>query len=94
MAGMMPSALAALRVQAVETVSPKSEKEKVGPDVCRYFLRAGGCKRGEKCKYAHSLQGLGREARAKKCLKLNRIGQRTAILGALVQAAPQTPGRI
>ncbi|CAE7195550.1 unnamed protein product, partial [Symbiodinium sp. CCMP2456] len=46
------------RVQAVEVAAPKPEKEgnKTSAEVCRYFLKPSGCKRGEKCKYAHSMQ--------------------------------------
>ncbi|CAE7210219.1 GIP [Symbiodinium sp. CCMP2592] len=65
-AGMMHATPVAPRVQAVDAPSPKSDKEKTTTDVCRYFLKAGGCKRGEKCKYVHSLQSLDRDARAKK----------------------------
>ena len=35
---------------------------------CKYFLRAGGCRRGAKCPFGHSLEGLSKQERSKKCL--------------------------
>ncbi|CAE6966013.1 RE1 [Symbiodinium sp. CCMP2592] len=40
-----------------------------GSEVCRYFAKASGCKRGERCSYAHTMAGMDKEVRAKKCLK-------------------------
>eukprot|EP00439_Symbiodinium_sp_Y106_P042989 s910_g5.t1 len=40
-----------------------------GGELCRYFARASGCKRGEKCGFSHSMAGLDKETRAKKCLR-------------------------
>ena len=53
------------------TASPKSgakQKEK-STEMCRYFARPAGCKRGDRCTYGHSMQNMDRELRAKKCLK-------------------------
>ena len=38
-------------------------------EVCRYFAKASGCKRGERCSFAHTMSGMDKETRAKKCLK-------------------------
>ena len=32
-------------------------------EVCKYFMKASGCKRGLKCDYSHSMAGLDREVR-------------------------------
>ena len=98
-AAMLPTTVGQPRVQALETTSPKAEKEKGTSDVCRYFLKAGGCKRGEKCKYVHSLQSLDREARSKKCLRCGSEAHRAkecpvvkgAQRGAGGQATPGAP---
>ncbi|CAE7387258.1 unnamed protein product [Symbiodinium microadriaticum] len=53
------------------TASPKSgnkQKDK-STEMCRYFARPAGCKRGDRCTYSHSMQQMDRELRAKKCLK-------------------------
>ena len=62
------------KVQAVEpTLQPKARdaggKTGINAELCKYFSRPGGCRRGEKCTYSHSMQGMDREQRAKKCLK-------------------------
>ena len=62
-------------VRAVDTspggsAKPKfkdKEKEK-GVEMCRYFMKPSGCKRGSRCVYSHSMQNMDRELRAKKCL--------------------------
>ncbi|CAE7365496.1 unnamed protein product [Symbiodinium microadriaticum] len=38
-------------------------------ELCKYFAKASGCKRGEKCNYSHSMSGMEKELRAKKCLR-------------------------
>ena len=59
-------------VEASGSSSPirqkNKEKDKSG-EMCRYFAKPSGCKRGEKCSFSHSMATLDREARAKKCLK-------------------------
>ena len=44
-----------------------AEKEKP-VDLCRYFMKAGGCKQGSRCSYSHSMQSLDKDLRSKKCL--------------------------
>ena len=52
------------------TTSPKNHKTKErSQEMCRYFSRPTGCKRGDKCVYSHSMQGMDKEQRARKCLK-------------------------
>ncbi|CAE7329845.1 TY5A [Symbiodinium sp. CCMP2592] len=56
-----------LRAAEVSTTStsPKSQKTKEkSQELCRYFARANGCKRGDKCVYSHSMQGMERDQRA------------------------------
>ncbi|CAE7843057.1 unnamed protein product, partial [Symbiodinium sp. KB8] len=38
-------------------------------DLCRYFAKASGCKRGDKCSYSHSMSSMEKDVRARKCLK-------------------------
>ncbi|CAE7408333.1 unnamed protein product, partial [Symbiodinium sp. CCMP2456] len=61
------------KLRAVDTgLSPKA-RDTAGkgqlPDLCRYFAKASGCKRGEKCSYSHSMAGMDKDVRARKCLK-------------------------
>ena len=52
------------------TTSPKNQKTKErSQEMCRYFSRPTGCKRGDKCVCSHSMQGMDKEQRARKCLK-------------------------
>ena len=78
LAAASPTAVATIpKARAMEvstgtpTASPKSgarQKEK-NTEMCRYFARPAGCKRGDRCTYSHSMQQMDRELRAKKCLK-------------------------
>ena len=62
-------------VRAVDTspggsAKPKfkdKEKEK-GVEMCRYFMKPSGCKRGSRFVYSHSMQNMDRELRSRKCL--------------------------
>ena len=61
-------------VRAIEKdTSPKQrtrEKSSTAtPDLCRYFMKPSGCKRGSKCTFSHSMSTLDRETRNKKCLQ-------------------------
>ena len=38
-------------------------------EMCKYFAKPSGCRRGDKCSYSHSMASLDKEARAKKCLR-------------------------
>ena len=69
--GQPPKARALEVSSGTPTASPKSgakPKEK-STEPCRYFMKATGCKRGDRCTYSHSMQHLDRDLRAKKCLK-------------------------
>ena len=62
------------KLRAVEqTTSPKAKdggyKSAGSPDLCRYFAKASGCKRGDKCSYSHSMSSMEKDVRARKCLK-------------------------
>ena len=55
---------------ATPTASPKGTKTKEkSQELCRYFAKASGCKRGDKCTYNHSMSGMDKEVRSKKCLR-------------------------
>ena len=43
-------------------VSAKDEK------ICKYFMKASGCRRGPRCPFKHSMESLPRVERSRKCL--------------------------
>ena len=60
-------------LQAVDGPSPASPtssptKGAKGEVMCKYFVKAGGCRRGAKCPYSHDMGQLSRDQRSKKCL--------------------------
>ena len=60
------------KLRAIEKGPPKGkgkdgDKDKA-VEMCKYFLKASGCKRGSRCVYSHSMQNLDRDLRARKCL--------------------------
>ena len=63
------------KLRAVDPQLPTKAKDAGGAkqgstlELCRYFAKATGCKRGDKCGFSHNMSGLDREARSKKCLK-------------------------
>ena len=64
------AAVRALEASQGGTTKPKlKDKEKAGEQLCRYFGKPSGCKRGEKCSFSHSMSHLDRDSRNKKCLK-------------------------
>ena len=59
-------------VDASGTHGRAKDKEKdrdKGQELCKYFSKPSGCKRGDRCAYSHSMTHLDREARSRKCLK-------------------------
>ena len=59
------------KVRALDTSgSPKNkEKEKGGTEMCRYFIKPSGCRRGSRCTFSHNMATLDKETRARKCLQ-------------------------
>ena len=51
-------------------------KDKAGAELCKYFMKASGCRRGARCNYSHSMTTLDRETRARKCLQCGAEGHR------------------
>ena len=49
----------------VRDAGPKAS----APDLCRYFAEPSGCRRGERCSFSHSMSGMDKDLRSKKCLK-------------------------
>ena len=47
----------------------KQKEKTTASETCRYFAKASGCKRGERCSFSHSMQGMDRDLRQKKCLR-------------------------
>ena len=44
------------------------EKGERSAELCRYFMKPTGCKRGSRCTFSHSMTTLDKEARNRKCL--------------------------
>ena len=65
-------------VRALEKGGSPKGREKGGKDteLCRYFMKPSGCKRGARCAYSHSMATLDRETRSKKCLQCGAEGHR------------------
>ncbi|CAE7856777.1 unnamed protein product [Symbiodinium sp. KB8] len=59
------------KIKAIDgTLQPKArDAGKPSGELCKYFAKASGCRRGEKCNYSHSMSGMEKELRAKKCLR-------------------------
>ena len=69
------------KLRAVDTTLPPKAKDATGrnpksAELCKYFAKASGCKRGDKCAYSHSLQSFDRETRSRKCLRCGAEGHR------------------
>ena len=86
------------KLKAVDTVLQPKAKDAAkatgsgGGELCRYFMKPSGCRRGERCTFSHSMANLDREQRAKKCLKCGAEGhrQRECPVGK-AKAASTTP---
>ena len=48
--------------------TPKGRDKERSKELCKYFLKASGCKRGLKCNFSHDMTSLERSIRNKKCL--------------------------
>ena len=77
----MSTTLEQPKLRAVESgLQPKARDASGKPprstELCRYFAKASGCKRGDRCTYSHSLQSFDKETRAKKCLRCGAEGHR------------------
>ncbi|CAE7305023.1 unnamed protein product [Symbiodinium microadriaticum] len=71
------AAVRALEASQGGAMKPKiKDKKKTGEQLCRYFSKPSGCKRGEKCSFSHSMSHLDRDSRSKKCLKCGRESHR------------------
>ena len=62
------------KLRAIDTgLQPKARdagsKTGSSPEMCRYFSKATGCKRGDRCSFSHNMSSFDRETRAKKCLR-------------------------
>ena len=62
------------KLRAVDGALPPKAKDAGGKpgggaELCRYFAKATGCKRGDKCNFSHNMSSLDREVRARKCLR-------------------------
>ena len=60
------------KVQAVEPIQAKAKdagQKSATSELCRYFAKASGCRRGDRCGYSHSMTHLDKEQRSKKCLR-------------------------
>ena len=63
------------KLKAVDTTLQPKAKDAAKPtgggstELCKYFMKPSGCRRGERCTFSHSMASLDREQRGKKCLK-------------------------
>ena len=62
------------KLRAIDTgLQPKARdaagKSGSSVEMCRYFSKATGCKRGDRCNFSHNMSSFDRETRAKKCLR-------------------------
>ena len=74
-------ATAMAKIKAVDgPLQPKAKDAGAKPpgtqELCRYFAKASGCRRGDRCTYSHSMVGMDKEQRAKKCLRCGAEGHR------------------
>ncbi|CAE7210813.1 unnamed protein product [Symbiodinium sp. CCMP2592] len=69
MSGEQPRLRALDKPESPKGKGKDKDREKgTGVDLCRYFLKPQGCKRGAKCNYSHNMSSLEREVRNRKCL--------------------------
>ena len=87
------------KLRAVDQALPPKAKDAGKPtgssgELCRYFARATGCKRGEKCSFSHSMAGLDKETRARKCLRCGSEAhrQRDCMVGKSPKTASMPKG--
>ena len=62
------------KLRAVDPALPPKARDAggkagVGNELCKYFAKATGCKRGDKCNFSHNMSSFDREVRARKCLR-------------------------
>ena len=74
---MISKASAGVTGPSVKAVTPAptsmaSSSQNTKP--CKYFLKPSGCRRGAKCPFGHSVDGLSKADRAKKCLACGADG--------------------
>ena len=61
------------KLKAVDTTLQPKAKDAARPaggvstELCKYFMKPSGCRRGERCTFSHSMASLDREQRGKKC---------------------------
>eukprot|EP00439_Symbiodinium_sp_Y106_P048437 s3987_g6.t1 len=87
---------AALRVLdgVTSPTTPKGQRTKEkNQELCRYFTKASGCKRGDKCVYNHTMSGMDKDLRARKCLRCGSESHRAkdCLVGRTSQK-PQSQG--
>ena len=66
------------KMRAMEATSGQrtKEKERAGSEMCRYFMKPSGCRRGNRCSFSHNMASLDKETRARKCLLCGAEGHR------------------
>ncbi|CAE7771761.1 ycf43 [Symbiodinium sp. CCMP2456] len=97
---MSSTAVSGPRVKAVDALQPKAKDGAAraptgaATELCRYFTKASGCRRGDRCTYSHSMSGLDREQRAKKCLRCGSEShrQRECTVGKPAAKGAGSPG--
>ena len=89
------TATPAPHMRALEKIqSPKNkDKSAAVQDMCRYFMKSSGCKRGARCNFSRNMSHLDRETRSKKCLLCGSEShrQKDCSVGKPQQRATTTP---
>ena len=57
-----------LKAVAVKQVDGTSSSPTSTKPPCKYFVKASGCRRGQKCPYAHDWSSISKQDKSKKCL--------------------------
>ena len=68
-----PPQVRAIDSSTPQTASPKGRDKDRGrstgsSEMCKYFMKPSGCKRGMKCNFSHDMSSLEKSVRNKKCL--------------------------
>ncbi|OLP81592.1 hypothetical protein AK812_SmicGene37856 [Symbiodinium microadriaticum] len=94
--GAAAGAVVQPKLRAVDTALPPKARDAGGKsgggtELCRYFAKATGCKRGDKCNFSHNMSSLDRDVRARKCLRCGSEAhrQKDCVVG---KGAPKAKG--
>ncbi|CAE7422884.1 unnamed protein product [Symbiodinium sp. CCMP2592] len=64
----LPVQTPAIKAMTTSPSSPSASSASPSKPPCKYFLKQGGCRRGQRCPYTHDLNSVSKAERARKCL--------------------------